>query len=221
MFANRLEAGIQLAGLLESHNTPETLLLAIPRGGIEVAYPVALQLKKPLDVVIPRKIVLPENPELALGAVTFDGNVEINQQLVEKFDLSPSDVDELVGPARLEIERRLGLYRGQKPSPRLKDRDIILIDDGLATGYTMMAAIKSVRAENPRQIIVAVPVSPTSTCERLQPLVDQIVVLHRAEETFFAVGAYYDRFNDLADTELVRLLQESNSFSQRSVQSGT
>jgi putative phosphoribosyl transferase len=219
MFSNRFEAGKQLAQCLEPYSTPETLLLAIPRGGIEVAYPIALRLKRPLDVIIPRKIVLPDAPELALGAVTFDGNVEINQQLAEKLNLSSAEVDELVHPALLEIERRLSLYRGQSASPQLKGRDVILIDDGLATGYTMMAAIRSVRSQDPRRIIVAVPVSPNSTCEHLQPMVDEMVVLHRAKESFFAVGAYYDNFRDLADEELVRLLKESNIVSQASAQS--
>jgi len=219
MFANRFEAGIRLAQRLEPYRRPETLLLAIPRGGIEVAHPIALRLKRPLDVIIPRKIVLPDAPELALGAVTFDGNVEINRQLAEKLDLSSADVDELVRPALVEIERRLHLYRGESTSPQLKGKDVILIDDGLATGYTMMAAVRSVRSENPSHVVVAVPVSPESTCEHLEPMVDDLVVLHRAKESFFAVGAHYDNFHDLSDEELVRLLKESNIVSQASGQS--
>lgn len=220
MFRNRFEAGIQLARQLEPFNTQDTLLLAIPRGGIEVAHPIALHLNRPLDVIIPRKITFPDNPELAIGAVTFEGSVEINKELVEGLNLSSSDVDSLVRPALLEIERRLRLYRGNKSSPELRARDVILIDDGLATGYTMMAAVKSVRSEHPRRIIVAVPVSPASTCEHLQSLVEHMVVLHQAQESFFAVGAFYDNFTDLADAELVRLLQASNNPPQKSAQSG-
>jgi putative phosphoribosyl transferase len=220
MFRDRFEAGTRLAQRLEPNSTTETLLLAIPRGGIEVAYPIALHLRRPLDVIIPRKITFPDNPELAIGAVTFDGSVEINQPLVEKLNLSSADVDELVRPARLEIERRLAVYRREKPSPQLEGKDVVLIDDGLATGYTMMAAVKSVRREKPRQIIVAVPVSPVSTAEHLQSMVDQIMVLHLAQESFFAVGAFYDRFNDLSDAELIRLLEESNVPFQKSAQSG-
>jgi putative phosphoribosyl transferase len=221
MFRDRFEAGTRLTRRLEPDSTAETLLLAIPRGGIEVAHPVALCLKRPLDVIIPRKITLPDNPELAIGAVTFDGSVEINQLLVEKLNLSPADVDELVRPARLEIDRRLTLYRGERPSPQLERKDVVLIDDGLATGYTMMAAVKSVRREKPRRIIVAVPVSPASTAAHLQSMVDQVVVLHLAQESFFAVGAFYDNFSDRSDSELLQLLRDSNVPFQKSVQSGS
>jgi putative phosphoribosyl transferase len=221
MFRDRFEAGTRLARRLEPSSTSETLLLAIPRGGIEVAHPIALYLKRPLDVVIPRKITFPDNPELAIGAVTFDGSVEINQPLVEKLNLTSADVEELVRPARLEIDRRFAVYRRDRLSPQLERKDVFLIDDGLATGYTMMAAVKSVRREKPRRLIVAVPVSPVSTAEHLESMVDQIVVLHLAQESFFAVGAFYDKFNDLSDAELVRLLEESNVPFQKSVQSGS
>jgi putative phosphoribosyl transferase len=219
MFANRFAAGVQLAQFLEPYSTEETVLLAVPRGGIQVAYPIALRLKKPLDVIIPRKIALPEYPELALGAVTFDGGVDLNQELVDKFNLSSADVEALVRPAVAEIRRRLLLYRGQKPPVVLAGHDVILIDDGLATGYTMIAAIRSVRNNIPRRITVAVPVSPSSTCDHIRTLVDQLVVLEHPTESSFAVGAYYSDFRDLPDEELVRLLNESFPISQSTAQS--
>ena len=132
------------------------------------------RLKLPLDVIIPRKIVSPENPELALGAMTLDGSIEFNDELVATLGLTESDIDALVRPVRSEIGRRLRLYRGAQPNPRLEGREVILIDDGLATGYTMIAAIKSVSRERPRRLVVAVPVSPASTCEHLRPMVDHV-----------------------------------------------
>lgn len=213
MFKNRHEAGSKLAELLEAYSTQEARLLAIPRGGIEVGYPIALRLKELLDVIIPRKIPSPDNPELAIGAVTLDGSIEVNQELVEDLGLTPSDVKELVRPVQFEIERRLAAYRGSKPAPTLRGKNIILIDDGLATGYTMMAAIKSVRLESPERVVVAVPVSPKSTYERLKELADELVVIHLAHDGLFAVSAFYDDFRDLRDEELVRLLKNSCNFS--------
>ncbi|MCI0620461.1 MAG: phosphoribosyltransferase [Acidobacteria bacterium] len=218
MFRNRFEAGLQLAEALRNCSF-DASLLAIPRGGIEVGHAVALHLKRPLDVIIPRKIASPENPELAVGAVTLDGSVEINRELVEKLGLTASDMEELLLPARAEIGRRLRLYRGDQPSPRLEGREVILIDDGLATGYTMMAAIKSVWREHPRRVVVAVPVSPESTYEHLRPMVDEVIVLHLARESFFAVSAFYHNFRDLPDEELIRLLHECNPPTQKSAQS--
>jgi putative phosphoribosyl transferase len=213
MFKNRHEAGSKLAELLEAYSTQEARLLAIPRGGIEVGYPIALRLKELLDVIIPRKIPSPDNPELAIGAVTLDGSIEVNQELVEDLGLTPRDLEELVRPVQFEIERRLAAYRGSKPAPTLRGKNIILIDDGLATGYTMMAAIKSVRLESPERVIVAVPVSPKSTYERLKELADELVVIHLAHDGLFAVSAFYDDFRDLRDEELIRLLKNSCNFS--------
>jgi putative phosphoribosyl transferase len=209
MFRNRLEAGFKLAELLQSYSTQAARPLAIPRGGIEVGYPIALRLKEPLDVIIPRKIPSPDNPELAIGAVTLDGSIELDQELIENLGLTPTDVKELVRPVQFEIERRLAAYRGSRPEPALRGKNVILIDDGLATGYTMMAAIKSVRRESPERVIVAVPVSPKSTYERLKGLADELTVVHLAPNGQFAVSAFYEDFRDLRDDELVRLLKDS------------
>jgi putative phosphoribosyl transferase len=218
MFHDRFEAGLLLAEALGSC-APDACLLAIPRGGIEVGHAMSLRLNRPLDVIIPRKIVAPENPELAVGAMTLDGSIEINHELVAKLGLSESDIEELVQPVRAEIGRRLRLYRGEQSGPRLEGREVILIDDGLATGYTMMAAIKSVSREHPRRLVVAVPVSPISTCEHLRSLVDEVVVLHEADESCFAVSAFYNNFRDLPDEELVKLLHNRTLPAHRSAQS--
>jgi putative phosphoribosyl transferase len=213
MFKSRLEAGTKLAEMLQAYQAQESCLLAIPRGGIEVGYPVALRLKAPLDVIIPRKIPSPDNPELAIGAVTLDGSIELNQELVEDLGLTPADVKELVSPVQFEIERRLAVYRGSKQDPVLRGKNVILIDDGLATGYTMMAAIKSVRCESPGRVIVAVPVSPKGTYERLRGMADELTVLHLAPDGPFAVSAFYKDFRDLPDDELVGLLKDAGQFS--------
>ena len=220
MFLDRFEAGFRLAEALGSCDS-DACLLAIPRGGIEVGHAMSLCLKRPLDVIIPRKIVSPENPELALGAMTLDGSIEMNRELVARLGLKEADIEELVLPVRAEISRRLRLYRGGQPSPQLEGREVILIDDGLATGYTMMAAIKSVCREHPRRLVVAVPVSPASTCEHLRPLVDELVVLHQAHESCFAVSAFYSNFRDLRDEELVKLLHDRTSATQKSAQSNS
>ncbi len=211
MFHDRYEAGLLLAEALGSCS-PDACLLAIPRGGIEVGYAVSQRLKLPLDIIIPRKIASPENPELALGAMTLDGSIEFNDELVATLGLTESDIEALVRPVRSEIGRRLRLYRGSQPNPQLEGREVILIDDGLATGYTMIAAIKSVSREHPRRLVVAVPVSPASTCEHLRPMVDHLVVLHQAHETCFAVSSFYRNFRDLPDEELVKLLHDRTAW---------
>ena len=218
MFLDRFEAGLLLGEAVGSCDS-DACLLAIPRGGIEVGHAMALRLKRTLDVIIPRKIVLPEDPELALGAMTLDGSIEMNRELVEKLGLTASDIEELVRPVRAEISRRLRLYRGEQASPQLEGREVILIDDGLATGYTMMAAIKSVSREHPRRLVVAVPVSPASTCEHLRSFVDAVVVLHQARESCFAVSAFYTNFRDLPDEELVKLLHHRTPPAYKSAQS--
>jgi len=218
MFHDRFEAGVLLAEALGSCSS-DACLLAIPRGGIEVGHAMSRRLKLPLDIVIPRKIVSPENPELALGAMTLDGSIEVNHELVARLGLTESDIEELIGPVRSEIARRLRLYRGVQPNPRLEGREVILIDDGLATGYTMIAAIKSVSRERARRLVVAVPVSPASTCEHLRSMVDDVVVLHQAHEAWFAVSSFYRHFRDLPDEELVHLLHERPRPAQKAAQS--
>ena len=218
MFHDRFEAGLLLAEALGCCAS-DACLLAIPRGGIEVGHAMSLRLKRPLDVIIPRKIVSPENPELAVGAMTLDGSIEMNHELVATLGLTESDIEEWVHPVRAEIGRRLRLYRGDQPSPRLEGREVILIDDGLATGYTMMVAIKSVSREHPRRLVVAVPVSPASTCEYLRSMVDEVVVLHQAHESCFAVSAFYTNFRDLPDEELVKILHGRTLSAHKSAQS--
>lgn len=210
MFKSRFEAGSQLARKLEQYANSEIELLAIPRGGIEVGHPIALALRRPLDVIVPRKIPCPENPELAIGAVTFDGGIEIDEKLVRELDLSESDVRKLAHSVQEDIERRLTLYRGNKPRPQLHSKPVMLIDDGLATGYTMIAGIKSVRQDAPSRLTVAVPVSPGTTYERIRELVDDLIVLHVARDPLFAVSGFYDNFRDLRGEELIKLLDECN-----------
>ncbi|MEW5974749.1 MAG: phosphoribosyltransferase family protein [Acidobacteriota bacterium] len=209
-FPGRIEAGRELAPLLERYGPDSPVLLAIPRGGIEVAYPVALHLKAPLDVIIPRKIPSPDNPELALGAVMLDGSIELNQALLNDLGLSESDVQDLIRPVQLEIRRRFEVYRGSRPFPDLKQRTVVLIDDGLATGYTMMAGIRSVQRAGPAKVVVAVPVSPESTFERMRPLVDDLVVISLGSSRCFAVSAFYQVFVDRTDSELVAMLNQAN-----------
>ena len=199
-----------MATKLQQHAESETRLLAIPRGGIEVGNPIALSLQLPLDVIVSRKIPCPNNPELAIGAVTIDGDIELDKKLVAELGLSEADVQELIQEVEREIEHRLKLYGCGRARPQLRGKPVILIDDGLATGHTMIAGIKSVLEESPSRVIVAVPVSPQNTYERVRQLVDEMIVLHITHNLLFAVSAFYENFRDLHDDELVQLLEECN-----------
>ena len=134
--------------------------------------------------------------------------------------MSRDDVQKLITPIQVEIKRRLAVYRGNKPGPGLHGKNVILIDDGLATGYTMMAGIKSVRRESPERVVVAVPVSPASTYERVHESVDELVVLHLGPDRFFAVSSFYENFRDLSDEQLVQLLEQCNRVSSEGLGAG-
>lgn len=206
MFRDRVEAGRKLAALLADEDLSDGLVLGIPRGGVVVAAIVATELALPLDIIVPRKIGAPKNPELAVGAVTQDGTVIYNTRVLQGLRLKPEDLEGQVEREIKEIERRMTLYRGSKVSPELGGRTVILVDDGIATGYTVLAALRSLRRAGPRRIILAVPVAPPETLERLEPEVDQIVCLE-APEDFYAVGQFYLHFGQNSDQEVIDLLR--------------
>lgn len=211
IFLDRLEAGQKLALRLEKFKSENPIILAIPRGGIAVALPVAQKLKASLDLVIPRKIPIPENPEAGFGAVTADGPIVLNEPIVQELGYSPEIIKKLSQPVIAEVKRRLKQYRGDKPFPDFKNKTVIIIDDGLASGYTMIAAVKSIRKLNPQKIIVAIPVSPRDSIERVKPLVEEIICLY-IEEGWgsFAVASYYQEFRDLEDEEVLDFLKKAH-----------
>jgi predicted phosphoribosyltransferase len=206
IFQSREEAGRRLAAKLQGYREePGGLVLALPRGGVPVGYQLSLGLKLPLDLFLTRKIGLPDNPEYALGAVSETGNVYLNPDAVGEFGLSNKDIQELVQIQRDEIRRRQVRYRqGRNPVP-LKDRCVILVDDGLATGATFFASVEAIRKESPRMVIAAIPVGPVDTVEKARPLVDALVVL-AMPEPFWSVGGHYAEFTQVSDDEVVEYL---------------
>lgn len=206
MFKNREEAGELLAQeLVAFRNDPDGILLALPRGGVAVAYQLSLALHLPLDVLITRKIGAPGNPEYALGAVSETGAVYWNQEALSGLSLTDRDLAAAVQMQQKEVARRVALYRQGRPFPSLKDRTVIIVDDGLATGATFFASVATVRQAHPRRIIGAIPVGPRSTIQEARSLVDQLVVL-RVPEPFFAVGNFYRDFEQVEDREVLQYL---------------
>lgn len=206
MFKNREEAGELLAQeLVAFRNDPDGILLALPRGGVTVAYQLSLALHLPLDVLITRKIGAPGNPEYALGAVSETGAVYWNQEALAGLSLSPRDLAIAVQTQQQEVSRRVALYRQGRPFPTLKDRTVIIVDDGLATGATFFASVATVRQAHPRRIIGAIPVGPRSTIQQARSLVDQLVVL-QVPDPFYAVGNFYRDFEQVEDREVLQYL---------------
>lgn len=206
MFRNRQEAGELLAEkLLPFRNDPSAILLALPRGGVAVAYQLSLALRLPLDVLITRKIGAPDNPEYALGAVSETGAVYWNREALSGLSLTERQLSAAVQAQQKEVARRVTLYRQGRPFPDLNDRTVILVDDGLATGATFFASVATVHQGNPRRVIAAIPVGPRSTVEEVRKLVDQVVVL-QVPNPFYAVGNFYRDFEQVEDREVLQYL---------------
>jgi len=207
MFADRSEAGRKLAQELLEYKDEKPIILAIPRGGIVVADQVVKLLKCSLDVIITRKIGAPGNPELAIGAVSGPNKVIINEDMKYGLRVSDEYVDKEVASQLEEIKRRRSMYLGQKLPPDLKDKLVIVIDDGLATGYTAMAAINAISEELPSKIVLAVPVASSDTCRFLASKVDKIVCLMKPE-IFYAVGQFYVDFSQTTDDEVIEIMRK-------------
>ena len=205
-FLDRRDAGRQLAfKLVKYADRKDVILLALPRGGVPVAYEVANILKAPLDVFIVRKLGLPGKEELAIGAIASGGTRILNEDIVHTLHIDPSTIDEITERERLELQRRERQYRGDRPAPEVRGRTVILIDDGLATGASMMAAVHALRTRQPAQIIVAVPVAAPQAIRLLQSKVDEAVYVI-APEFFEGVGKWYEDFSQITDEEVQILL---------------
>ncbi|MDD5251283.1 MAG: phosphoribosyltransferase [Patescibacteria group bacterium] len=207
MFADREDAGRRLAEKLDAYRgRNDVTVVALPRGGVVLGRIVADALNAPLDIVVPRKIGAPGNEEYAVGAVTESGHVVWNE--AERARLDDDYAERTVAEERAEAQRRLDIYRAGRPPRDWHDRTVIVVDDGIATGYTMRAAIETVRSMKPRRVIVAVPVAPADSIETLRGLGDEIVVLE-TPTLFFAIGAHYSLFNQVDDETVVALMRRS------------
>jgi putative phosphoribosyl transferase len=208
-FADRSAAGRALSAHLMAYVAqPDTLVLALPRGGVPVGFEIARALGAPLGLILARKLGAPGHGELALGAIAEGGVRVLNDDVIASLEVSPAMIEGLTTHEAGELERQATAYRGGLPAPELGGRTVILVDDGLATGATMRAAIAAVRAQKPARIVVAVPIAAGETAEQLAPLVDELVVVERPEE-LGAIGLWYEDFLPVGDDEVRGLLREA------------
>jgi len=209
LFRDRRDAGRQLAAKLAAYiDRPDVLVLALPRGGVPVAFEVARALDAPLDVFLVRKLGLPGHEERAMGAIATGGIRVLNEDVVRRLRIPDRVIDEVVADEQQELERRERSYRGERPAPDVRDRTVILVDDGLATGSTMRAAVAAVRQQGPDRIVVAVPVGSPETCAEFQDEADESVCA-QTPEPFYAVGLWYGDFSQTTDDEVHDLLRQA------------
>jgi putative phosphoribosyl transferase len=187
---------------------PDVIVLALPRGGVPVAFAVAHALGAPLEVFLVRKLGMPGHEEFAIGAIASGGVTVLNEETLRDYGVSHAQVEAVVETEQRELERRERRYRGDRPFPDLTGRTVILIDDGLATGSTMRAAVAALRQERPARVIVAVPTAPPETCEELRAFVDEMVCLI-TPEPFYAVGLWFEDFSQTTDEEVRDLLERA------------
>lgn len=213
LFHDRTDAGRQLAArLIERYgDRPDMQVLGLPRGGVPVAFEVAQALHAPLDVLVVRKLGLPQHKEYAMGAIASGGVIVLDRDVIQALGVSQDDVDSVVDREQSELSRRELSYRDDRPFPALKGRRVILVDDGLATGSTMRAAIKAVKKENPHKLVVAVPVAAPDTCESLRAYVDELICL-ATPTPFRAVGLWYDCFEQTTDAQVLDLLAKAGRY---------
>ncbi|PYL53252.1 MAG: phosphoribosyl transferase [Verrucomicrobia bacterium] len=205
-FSNRIEAGRELAEKLDKYaGREDVIVLGLPRGGVPVAYEVAKRLHVPLDVFIVRKLGVPGFEELAAGAIASGGVRVLNQDVMRAIPYADEAIEAVTAKETAELERREQLYREGRPPPELRDRIVILVDDGLATGATMRAAVKALRERGVAKIVVAVPVAPPDTCHEVEQLADETICLS-TPPFFQAVGQYYEDFSQTTDDEVRDLL---------------
>ncbi len=208
-FKDRFEAGRVLAGKLSRYaGRDDVIVLALPRGGVPVAFEVATALNAPLDVFTVRKLGLPGNEELAMGAVASGGVRIVNEEVVRMYRVPDSSIDDVARRELLELERRERAYRGARSIPELSNRTVILVDDGIATGTTMRAAVMALRRYKPAHITIAVPTGPSDTCEEFRKDADEVICA-TTPEPFWAVGIWYEDFTQTPDQDVQRLLDEA------------
>jgi putative phosphoribosyl transferase len=207
IFQDRADAGYRLAKALQAYaNREDVIVLGIPRGGVPVAFEVAQALHVPLDIFLSRKLGVPVQEELAFGAVASGGVRVLDQEIIEGVGISKEQIEQITEKVKKELERRERLYRGPRPPLRIEGQTVLLVDDGIATGSSMRAAINALRQMKPARVVVAVPVAPQSTCSRLRREVDELVCLQMPKH-FYAIGQFYEDFSQIADEEVTALLR--------------
>jgi len=204
LFKNRTEAGKRLASKLRDV-AKNAIILAVPRGGVVVGFEIAHTLNFPLDIIITKKIGAPGNPELAIGAVAEDGTYLLDGGLVQMLGVSRSFIEAEIERQKTEIKRRLLTYRGDAPDLRIEGLTVILVDDGVATGSTLKAALRSLKNRGAKSVVVAVPVGPLDTISELQQEADRVVFLS-TPDPFYAIGEFYENFEQTTDEEVIELL---------------
>jgi predicted phosphoribosyltransferase len=209
-YRDRYEAGRHLAERLRAHADSTAIVLALPRGGVPVAAEVASRLNLPLDVFVVRKLGIPRHPELAMGALATGGVRVTNEDVINAFGITGDVLDAVTRAEATELERRERVYRGGRPSLDVRGKTVLLIDDGLATGATMRAAVQALRARDAGHVVVAVPVGAPETCEMLRREADGVVCAVEPEP-FLAVGYWYEDFGQTTDEEVQALLEQAAS----------
>ncbi len=211
VFENRKEAGLLLSDKLKEYKNTDTIILAIPSGGVPVAAEVADKLRLPLDLIVVRKIQIPYNPEAGFGAMDPDVEIILNRELLDRLRLTEEEIGRQIEKTREIISKREMLFRKGMPRPYLKNKIVIIIDDGLASGYTMLAAIRFVRKRNPGKIIVAVPTCLDRTVNLVNSGADDVVCLNIRTSVPFAVADAYRNWHDLSDQEVIDILERNTS----------
>jgi predicted phosphoribosyltransferase len=210
LFRDRRDAGRQLARKLSAYTGhTDLIVLALPRGGVPVGYEVALALNAPLDIFIVRKLGVPGHEELAMGAIASGGERVINQDIIRYLHIPEERIAAIVSRELEELQRREHVYRGDRPPPEVEGRTVIVIDDGLATGASMRAAVAGLRGQDPAQIIVAVPTAASETCEALKTEVDRIICA-ATPEPFYGISRWYEDFSQTTDEEVRIFLEKAN-----------
>lgn len=206
LYRDRQDAGIQLAEHLTKYASENPIIIALPRGGVVLGFEVAKKLNAPLDVVATRKIGAPFHPEFGVGAIAPNGVRVLNFEALKLLKIPESLIEQIIERETIEMNRRANLYRKDLSPLDLRDKTVIVVDDGLATGVSTQAAIQSIKMMNPKKIILAVPVSPPETAKKFRTEVDEFLCLNVMPD-FYAVGAYYDNFAQVTDDEVINLLQ--------------
>lgn len=214
LFRDRTDAGRRLAARLERYRDEEPLVLALPRGGVPVGFEIARALGAPLDVFISRKLGAPGQPELGIGAVAQGGMRVLNERIVRRLGIPEDYLEHITRRERAEVERRLRLLRGDRPEPEVRGRTAILVDDGLATGVTAMAAIAALKSRSPRRIVLAVPVCAAPTAKMMRMEVEDLVSLQTPED-LYAIGFWYEDFEQVPDETVISLLERARREAER------